>query len=182
MDARPPQGPIQNGFAGLLGFLGIKGLGVTPNSIAGFVQPTLDAGLFLSAQETKYAFASFTMTGDAYGALGILPATPAVGRVWLVKCVTVRCVVGTLSALQGLGVCLKRLPNISSDLSLDDITTHCSPGPVAPAAHIRQVSACCDTPFLMLPGQAIYADVHGFAHNGLNANLTANVSYLDLPL
>lgn len=46
MDVRPAQGPVQITPDGLLGLLDLLGRGVVPNSIAGFVQPTLDMGQF----------------------------------------------------------------------------------------------------------------------------------------
>jgi len=55
LKAREHQGPTQRTLAGLLGILDLRGAETSPNSIAGFVQPSLDVLINLQGATQRYA-------------------------------------------------------------------------------------------------------------------------------
>jgi len=93
-----PLGPIQPNPLGLLGLLDLKVLGRLPDELAGFVQPTLDAGPFYlngrSEQSTAFVH-SITLTTGTVGFSEFSPGTLRVpdDEVWYVHDYTVRCTV-----------------------------------------------------------------------------------------
>ena len=55
MRPREHQGPTQRTLAGLLGLLDLRGAETSPNSIAGFVQPSLDVMMNLQGATQRFA-------------------------------------------------------------------------------------------------------------------------------
>lgn len=92
MQAREPQGPIQKAPAGLLGLLGLKQSGATPNSLAGSVQATVDAlPFFLSNPRIQLKATGTAAAGNENGLRAFtVPPIPAIGEIWVISRGTVQ--------------------------------------------------------------------------------------------
>lgn len=105
--ARGAQGPIQRAFTGLIGLLDLSGSEVTPNTIAGFVQPTLDTLPFLFAgigqsQSIATAFGNVPNSSFFSAALSV----PS-GSAWLVRAITATWDVQPTETLRQFGVAIR---------------------------------------------------------------------------
>lgn len=104
---RNPVGPIQRTFAGLLGFLDLKGAEMTPNTMAGVTAPTMDVEKYLLA--ALYRSKTFTnpalpiIAGSATFALATGAVVPE-GKVWLVKAIAANAQMAAGDTLKQFGV------------------------------------------------------------------------------
>lgn len=187
MQVREPQGPIQRGFAGLLGLLGIKGQASLPNSIAGYVQPVLDVEKYILAMPPALLLKDWALTGDTSTAF-YLPAplpTPPEGRCWIVRNVSLAVTVDELSNLRCCGIARRVAPALPS--SIEDITTSFRGAPWAmdtggAPPYAGAARANCLGPLILLPGEVIGASIDGFTHNGVNGHADFAMTYIEVPL
>jgi len=140
--AREPQGPIQTNPDGLLGFLGIKGQGVNPNSLAGFVQPTIDVDqYFLASRLVQLQVLANGVGPFASGSVAfITPCTPPSGRTWIFN-------------RGGIGVTVTptAVQQVQMALVLRKIGGPVSVAPIAYASETFDISANAKFLFVELP-------------------------------
>lgn len=179
MEARPPQGPIQLGFDGLLSFLGIKGVGGTPHSLSGFTSATLDIEKFLLNRPRKIAAGTVTLVADTDEAwLDMGVGSPPVGEAWLVTNVTGNLeVYPPAEELRGLGIA--RRSNNGTPLDITEFAT--GPFTVMTAAAKATARANVVKPFILQSGEELGLAVSGFEHNGaLDSVATLYVEHIVL--
>ncbi len=183
MQAREPQGPIQNNFGGLLSFLGIKGQGIAPNSFQGFVQGVTDVTPFMLSRTTERLFGQAVLAANTSNYCQVISAnSPAEGECWYVRNVTCRVEVLAASQLFYLGLTRAVLPVASGQAGKEEISTWSFAGPLPARTVTVEVAAVCDKPFILLNGQLLGANIQGFVHAGSNATVSYNAEFYRLKL
>ncbi len=119
MNPREHAGPIQRAFAGLLGFLDLKGFGLAPNSIRGDVSPVLDVEKYLLAGQYKLQEfynpalpiislnSVFSLAGN-----GTLDAIVPDGKCWLVRGITSWITANPGDTIGGFGIAIGSAPGM----------------------------------------------------------------------
>jgi hypothetical protein len=154
---RPPQGPIQRAFDGLLGFLDLKGTGVAPNHLEGVIRGTLDVQQFLTARPHRRMLHTVNYNASIEASFQSLSSeTPPQGKVWMFRTLQAFVTVPELTKLWQIGVArsTSMTPASISDIEL---LTDIQPNLVAPNVGDGEqlVYAVCKTPFILLPGEFV---------------------------
>lgn len=111
MEVRPPQGPVQRAFSGLVGLLGLKGPDVIPNSIAGFVQPVLETQHMLAFERLRIRSEDgLTVFQDAGFVGTTVNLTVPLGKIWILRSASILIPLDATDALRSLGVSLRAPP------------------------------------------------------------------------
>lgn len=180
MQPRAPSGPIQKPPAGLLGFLGLKQSGDTPNTLQGFVQPQIDALPFYLANARKALFVS--SAGVAGNTNGYVPFTvpPIVpeGQLWLISQGQVALGIAPGESLAFLGVAEVH----NNDTSVVPIGEPTGPWGTAAAAGAGRLAIARITPgTILLPGYEIRAFVSDYV-GAVGGPLELYLDYTTFPL
>lgn len=179
MDPREPQGPIQYGLEGLIGLLGLKGLAQNPNTMQGFIQPTLDMFPFITNRAREVAAGTIPLEQDEDGLHYPFGPSPPTGETWLILNVTGSLNVdGPNQECWRLGITQKIGP-VASFGSIIDITD--SPGHYTSGANIIESSGMwCNvkTPFWLNSGETIGLNISGFVHAGVDSSATGLFTYI----
>lgn len=188
MDVRPAQGPIQRGFEALLGFLGIKGAATNPNSMAGYVQPTLNVYPFLVNRPHKRLLITGSLTADSSGPF-FAPSpypTPPDGKCWLFRSAWASLNIDELQTVRSIGITRSLADPARGEF--EDLTTSMRGAPWSNEAAGGQppfagmVTANCTQPFILLPRETLGVNVQGFLHGGQNQVYRLEAYYLEIDL
>lgn len=154
MEVRPPQGPVQRAFSGLVGLLGLKGPDVIPNSVAGFVQPSLDVQHMLAFERLRIRSEDGVCVFASVGFVGTTaPLEVPRGKIWILRSASVFIPLLAADGVQSVGVSL-RAPAGGGN-GVEYLSSQY--GPWAPGPAIQHAAAVFSAPqpLLMAPGTAL---------------------------
>jgi len=173
--ARGAQGPIQRAYSGLLGFLDLKGSEVAPNSMAGFMQPAIDAQPFLLAgiMQQRTFTVSLGIGSRVSTFIDMSPqAVVPQGKAWIIQDLAIT---GELAAADTCAMIAVAIQRSTATTAMPYGVQY----PGGPTPYLTRVvsSFTPPKPFVLLPGHRLGFSVGSLVLSGLTLfSLSANLA------